>query len=127
MLLMMDQYWYTDSPQVNVYNCLLDNLTRLLAEIQTTYTSVEAPRQISVSYPLVKRITADIKTTTQSTIPAMESIFTGTQEQVEKLLATDMYPRFVKHQIMTSATLALADDKSRFQGLGGCFCMTDSS
>jgi hypothetical protein len=67
---------------------------------------VEAPRQISASYPLVKRITADIKTTTQSTVPTMESIFTGAQEQVEKLLATDMYLRFVKHQITTSATIA---------------------
>jgi phototropin len=60
-------------------------------------------------------MTADIKVTTQSTIPAMESIFAGAQEHVEKLLATDMYPRFVKHQITTSATLALADDKSKFQ------------
>jgi hypothetical protein len=73
------QYRYTDSPQVDVYNRLPDNVTRLLAEIQTTYTSVEAPRQISVSYPLVKRITADIKTTTQSIISGMESNFTGSR------------------------------------------------
>lgn len=72
-----------------------------------------------------KRIKADIKATTQSTIPAMESIFASAQEHVEKLLASDIYPRFVKHQITTSATVALADDKSRFQGLGDCFCLTD--
>jgi len=52
----------------------------------------------------------------------MESIFAGSQEHVEKLLATDIYPRFVKYQITTSATLAFPDDKSRFQDLGDCFC-----
>jgi len=55
----------------------------------------------------------------------LETIFVGAQEQVEKLLAEDIYPRFVKHQVTTSATLALADHRERFQGLGDCFCLTD--
>lgn len=57
----------------------------------------------------------------------MESIFAGAKEHVEKLLATDICPRFVKYQITTSATLALPDDKSRFQDLGDCFCLTNPS
>jgi hypothetical protein len=108
-----------------MYNRLLDDLTRTLSEIQSTYTSVEAPRQINISYALSKRIRTDIKTATQSTIPSMEDIFSGAQTQIEDLIATDIYPRFVKHQITTSATIALATDKSRFQGLGDCFCLTD--
>jgi hypothetical protein len=55
----------------------------------------------------------------------MENIFNGAQDHIEKLLAGDIYPRFVKHQITTSATVALGNDKSRFQGLGDCFCLTD--
>ena len=44
---------------------------------------------------------------------------------MEKLLASDIYPRFVKHQVTAAATMALADHRERYQGLGDCFCMTD--
>ncbi len=37
----------------------------------------------------------------------------------------DMYPRFVKYQVTAQATLALADHREKFQGLGDCFCLTD--
>jgi PAS domain S-box-containing protein len=46
---------------------------------------------------------------------------------VEKLLASDIYPRFVKHQVTATATMALADHRERYQGLGDCFCITDPS
>jgi phototropin len=118
---------HTDKCQVDTYNRLLDEVTRQLADIHATYTSVETVKQINISYPTVKRITADVKTTTQSTIPAMEMIFASAQEHVKKLLATDIYPRFVKHQVTASATVALSDNKARFQGLGDCFCLTDPS
>jgi PAS domain S-box-containing protein len=59
------------------------------------------------------------------TLPSLETIFLGAQEHVEKLLASDIYPRFVKHQVTATATMALADHRERYQGLGDCFCMTD--
>lgn len=61
----------------------------------------------------------------QSTLPGLESIFDGAQEHIQKLLAADIYPRFVKYQLTTSATIALSDSRERFQGLGDCFCLTD--
>ncbi|PBP27107.1 hypothetical protein BUE80_DR001858 [Diplocarpon rosae] len=73
----------------------------------------------------VRHVSADIKQATTFTLPALEGIFAGAQGHVEKLLASDIYPRFVKHQITAQASLALADHKDKFQGLGDCFCLTD--
>jgi hypothetical protein len=75
----------------------------------------------------MKRITYDIKATSQTALPVMENIFDGAQEEIEQLLAGDLYPRFVKHQLTTSAILALTSDKIKYQGLGNCFCLTDPS
>lgn len=111
--------------QIDKYNRLLDEVSRLLGEIQSTYTSLDAPRQINISGALSNRIGKDIKKTTQHTIPIMEDIFIEAQGQIEKLLASDIYPRFVKHQITMAATFALTEDKSRYKGLGDCFCLTN--
>jgi PAS domain S-box-containing protein len=98
-----------------------------LGAIHSTYTSPDAPRQINLSHAHIKRISSDIKQVTQSTLPGLETIFQDAQEHVEKLLAGDIYPRFVKHQVTASATMALADHRERYQGLGDCFCITDPS
>lgn len=111
--------------QVDKYNRLLDEVTQTLASIHKTYTSPDAPRQVNVSRQHLKRVSADIRQATQFTLPAIDSIFLGAREHVEKLLASDIYPRFVKHQVTAQATMALADHRERFQGLGDCFCLTD--
>ncbi|KAH9221223.1 hypothetical protein DL95DRAFT_519269 [Leptodontidium sp. 2 PMI_412] len=111
--------------KVDKYNRLLDEVTQLLGSIHSTYTSPDAPRQINIPHSHIKHVSADIKQATNFTIPALESIFAGSQEHVEKLLASDIYSRFVKHQVTAQASLALADQRERFQGLGDCFCLTD--
>jgi hypothetical protein len=115
----------TSTVQVDQYNRLLDEASQLLGTIHSTYTSADAPRQINISHSHIKRVSSDIRQASQFTIPALENIFVGAQESVEKLLASDIYPRFVKHQVTASATMALADHRERYQGLGDCFCMTD--
>jgi PAS domain S-box-containing protein len=114
-------------PQVDKYNRLLDDVSQALGGIHAAYTSPDAPRQINISHYLTKKVSADIKQSTQFTLPALENIFVRAQEHVEKLLASDIYPRFVKHQITASATAALSAHRERFQGLGDCFCLTDPS
>jgi superfamily I DNA and RNA helicase len=111
--------------KVDQYNRALDEVTQILSTIHTTYTSSDAPRQINLSHSNIKRLSTDIKQTTGLVLPGLESIFVGAQQHVEKLLADDTYPRFVKHQVTASATAALADHRERFAGLGDCFCMTD--
>jgi hypothetical protein len=116
---------YLTSSQVDAYNRALDEVTQILSTIHTTYTSTDAPRQIDLPYSQIKRISMEIKQATGLVLPGLESIFVGAQDQVERLLASDIYPRFVKHQVTASAASALANHRERFQGLGDCFCLTD--
>ena len=111
--------------QVDRYNALLDELTTIMTDIHYSYTATEAPKQLGIPMNLMKRMNADIKASTLSTLPSMESIFTEAQDNVESILRTAVYPRFVKYQMTNSASKALSADRSKYQGLGDCFCLTD--
>ncbi|KAL9127103.1 MAG: hypothetical protein Q9217_003953 [Psora testacea] len=111
--------------KVDRYNALLDELTTVMTEIHQSYTSNEAPKQLSVNVNILKRINGEIKQATTSTLPSMESVFTEAQTETEALLRTAIYPRFVKYQMTNSASKALSTDREKYQGLGDCFCLTD--
>ena len=96
-----------------------------MTDIHHSYTSTEAPKQLGIATGLLKKMNVDIRTSTASTLPSMESIFAEAQDGVENILRTAVYPRFVKYQITTSAAKALSTDRSQYQGLGDCFCLTD--
>lgn len=98
-----------------------------MTDIHFSYTANEAPKQIGIPTTLLRKINADIKTSTTSTLPSMENVFSGAQENVEQILRSAVYPRFVKYQMTNSASRALANDRQRYQGLGDCFCLTDPS
>lgn len=116
---------HDNDSQVDRYNALLDELATVMTDIHFSFTATEAPRQIGIPTTLLRKINADIKTSTSSTLPSMENIFSNAQENVENILRTAVYPRFVKHQMTNSASRALATDRQRYQGLGDCFCLTD--
>ncbi|KAH8659240.1 hypothetical protein BGZ60DRAFT_517847 [Tricladium varicosporioides] len=111
--------------KVNAYHRLLDELTQLLSTIHHDYIAPDALNQINLPSSQSKKVSSDIKQVTHHTIPTIDSIFAGSQGQVERLLASDIYPRFVKHQITASATAAFSNHRERFAGLGDCFCLTD--
>ncbi|KAI4206888.1 MAG: hypothetical protein LQ348_000781 [Seirophora lacunosa] len=111
--------------KVDRYNALLDELATIMTDIHFSFTATEAPKQIGIPTTLLRKINADIKAGTTSTLPAMENIFSSAQENVEQILRSAVYPRFVKYQITNSASKALATDRQRYQGLGDCFCLTD--
>lgn len=113
------------SAQLDRYNALLDELATIMTDIHFSFTATEAPKQIGIPTTLLRKINADIKAGTTSTLPAMENIFSSAQENVEQILRSAVYPRFVKYQITNSASKALATDRQRYQGLGDCFCLTD--
>lgn len=103
----------------------MDELTKVLSEIHRSFTSPDAPKQLNLSHNMMKQMNTDIKMTTSTTLPAMELMFADAQEHIENMLATDIYPRFVKHQMTTSAVKALSADRGRYAGLGDCFCLTN--
>ncbi|CAG8979037.1 hypothetical protein HYALB_00011607 [Hymenoscyphus albidus] len=113
--------------KITEYNRLLDDMAQLLGSINSQYLLPDAPRSVTLPRTLTKQVSSDIRYFIQNTIPSLESVFAGSQETVEKILVEDMYPRFVRHQVTTSATLAMSDHKEKFQGLGDCFCITDPS
>lgn len=96
-----------------------------MSDIHHTYTATGAAKQLGIDSNLLRRMNADIRKSTTSTLPSMESIFAEAQEGVENILRTAIYPRFVKYQMTNSASKALSTDRTRYQGLGDCFCLTD--
>lgn len=84
--------------QLERYNRLLDEMSSLLGTIHSTYTSADAHRQINLSHSQTKKVASDIRHAFQFTLPGLESIFIGAERQVENLLQSDIYPRFVKHR-----------------------------
>jgi len=96
-----------------------------MTDIHYSHTATEASKQIGIPTNLLSRINQDIKSSTTTTLPSMESIFIDAQDNVENILRTAVYPRFVKYQMTNSASKALSTDRSRYQGLGDCFCLTD--
>ncbi|KAI9832200.1 MAG: hypothetical protein M1826_002204 [Phylliscum demangeonii] len=113
--------------KVDRYNALVDELIRTMSEIHQLFTSVDAPRQINISDPMMRKIDVNIRKSTMTILPSMEMIFAGAEQHVKEMLCTDIYPRFVKYQMTTSAARALANDRHRYQGLGDCFCLTAPS
>lgn len=107
------------------YNALVDELIRTMSEIHQLFTSADAPRQINISDPMMRKIENNIRKSTMSILPSMELIFAGAEQHVKEMLCTDIYPRFVKYQMTTSAARALSGDRDKYQGLGDCFCLTD--
>jgi phototropin len=110
---------------VDHYNTLLDELTKTISDISRTFTAPDAPKQLNLSSGMMKQMNADIKMTSLTTLPAMELMFADAQEHIENMLASDIYPRFVKHQMTTSAVKALSGDRGKYAGLGDCFCLTN--
>ncbi|TKA61050.1 hypothetical protein B0A49_10953 [Cryomyces minteri] len=111
--------------KVDRFSTLLDELTKTMSEIHTSFTSPDAPRQLNLSHTTMNKLNAGIKKASLTTMPALELIFAEAEEHVEEILATQIYPRFVKHQMTLSAVRALSNDRGKYAGLGDCFCLTN--
>jgi PAS domain S-box-containing protein len=70
-------------------------------------------------------ISKDLKATPNTTFPKLESMFTSPQQEIENIVASDIYPRFVRHQLTMSVTKALAGNRSKYAGLGDFFVLTN--
>ena len=100
-------------------------MTKTMFDIHRNYISVNAPNQINLEDGIMTKINRDLKATLTSALPKMESVFTNAQDRIENLVSTDIYPRFVRHQMTLSVSRALASDRSKYAGLGDCFVLTD--
>lgn len=107
-------------------------MTSVLTTISSTFTSIGAAAPLNLP-PMVSRpLNADIKRIANSIIPSLESVFFESKSHIESVLAQDMFPAFVKRQLVYCTGTELAsdgDDDSApdYPGLGTSFCMTDAS
>lgn len=111
--------------RVDRYNTLIDELGTTMLDIHKNFISVNAPSQLNLSDNVLVKLNKDLKITLGSALPKMENLFTTAQHSTEDLVFSDIYPRFVRHQLVISATKALATDRSKYAGLGDCFVLTN--
>ncbi|KAK3072611.1 hypothetical protein LTR53_006521, partial [Teratosphaeriaceae sp. CCFEE 6253] len=107
------------------YAALLEEVSRAVYEIHKDFISTSAPAQINLPEHLLVQVNGAMKTSLTSTLPLLESVFVAAQADIERLVYTDIYPHFVRHQMGVSAARALGSDKSQYAGLGDCFVLTD--
>ena len=100
-------------------------MAKTLFELHRDFISAQAPNQLNLSDALIMKINKDLKSSLTSTMPKLESMFSEAQNDVENLVASDIYPRFVRYQMTMSATKALATDRGKYAGLGDCFVLTN--
>jgi PAS domain S-box-containing protein len=111
--------------KVDKYNSLLNEVAKSMFEIHRDYISVNADNQINIPESLLINVNRDLKAALASTLPKLETVFVDSQKEIERLVAMDIYPRFVRHQMTMSAARALAGDRAKYAGLGDCFVLTD--
>jgi len=100
-------------------------MTKTMFDIHRNYISVNAPSQLNLGENMLIKINKDLRTTLTTTFPKLQSIFVNPQNEIEHIVSSDIYPRFVRHQLTMSATKALAGDRSKYAGLGDCFILTN--
>lgn len=94
-------------------------------EIHQKYISTKAPSQVNLPEDILAQIDKNLKKLLASSMPSMESAFLSAQHDIEKLVAADVYPGFVRQQMTKSAVKALATNKYKYAGLGDCFVLTN--
>ncbi|KAK8053639.1 hypothetical protein PG996_012940 [Apiospora saccharicola] len=113
--------------KIEQYHTTLNQLADIMTGIHKTYMTHQSPHQLNMPGKLLKEVHKRMKSIVMTKLPAMEALFTEMEVLVEQLVFTDIYPRFVNHQLTLNASKALANDRSKFQGLGDCFCLTSPS
>ncbi|KAI7591636.1 hypothetical protein KC343_g18115 [Hortaea werneckii] len=111
--------------RVSKYHLLVGEISKSITAIQKDFLTPASPHQVNLSEQLEARINFEIKQCLSNTIPAIGSIFSDAEDEIERLVYTDVYPRFVRHQMSLSAAKALGGNSKAYAGLGDCFILTD--
>ena len=111
--------------RVSRYQLLLNEVSQSIAGIQRDFLTPHSPQQVNLSEQLQTRINFEVKRSLATTVPAVEALFNNPQSEIEQLVYTDVYPRFVRHQMSVSAAKALSGNRKAYAGLGDCFVLTD--
>lgn len=111
--------------RVDKYHKLLDEVSKSVGEIHRDFLSNKAPSQVRLSDQVLSRANKQMKSSLSTAVPMLESVFVNAHIDVERLVYTEIYPKYVRHQLSISAAKALGGERTKFAGLGDCFVLTD--
>ncbi|KAK2054417.1 hypothetical protein LY76DRAFT_233218 [Colletotrichum caudatum] len=104
----------------------IQEYSKALAQFGKQASTVPTPRDLPPTTS--KSLNADMKQLTGTVLPGLEMLFNESTRCVEKRLARDLYPAFVKQQLAncTSASMSGARGGPAFPGLAKSFCLVDA-
>lgn len=111
--------------RVSKYHALLADVSKAIYEIHKDFIAHSAPSQINLPEGLLVKTNNEMKASLTLTVPKLESVFVDSQADIENLIHTDIYPKFVRYQMSLSAARALGGNRAKYGGLGDCFVLTD--
>ena len=111
--------------RVTRYHGLLNEVSKAIYEMHREFIASSGPHQINIPENLLMKVNSEMKSALSSTLPSLESIFVPAQADIERLVFSDVYPKFVRQQMSLSAAKALGTDRTKYAGLGDCFVLTD--
>ena len=111
--------------RVTKYHALVHEVSKAIVDIHKDFISPSAATQVNLPEPLLMTANKEMRTSLATTVPALENVFLNAQADIERLVYTDVYPKFVRHQMSVSAAKALGGDRAKYAGLGDCFVLTD--
>ena len=111
--------------RVNRYHALMEEVAKAISEIHKDFISNSSATQLNLPESVLFKVNNEMRYALSSGLPMLENIFLHAQANIERLVYTDIYPKFVRHQMSVSAAKALGGDRTRYAGLGDCFVLTD--
>ncbi|KAK8868309.1 Blue-light-activated histidine kinase 1 [Apiospora arundinis] len=119
--------------KIREYAQATNDMTVALTNISTQYTSLGAAKPVMFPSHVSRSLNSDIKRIAHATIPGLEAVFSDARAHIENRLATDVFPGFVKNQLVQCTVNALetgmagaSSSQLEYPGLGTSFCMTDA-
>ncbi|KAI1373988.1 hypothetical protein F4677DRAFT_185341 [Hypoxylon crocopeplum] len=120
--------------KVQEYTESTNEMASILTAISTSFIASGATHTLNLSTMVSRALNADVKRIAHTILPGLEAVFLESRSQVERHLATTVFPGFVKSQLTQCMSMALTSNasgmvpsKSEFPGLGESFCIIDAS
>lgn len=114
--------------KVEEYSNTMNMVSSIMANISMKFTGVAASQPIRLPMSVAKSLNTDIKNVSSSLLPGLESLFDDAKSHIERSLAQDIYPDFLKNQLSLGLqTIGPGYSPSQIcSGFGDAFCITDS-
>jgi phototropin len=114
--------------KVEEYSNTMSMVSSIMANISIKFTGVAASQPIRLPMAVSKSLNTDIKNVSSSLLPGLESLFDDAKSHIERSLAQDVYPDFLKNQLSLSLqTIGPGYSPSQIcSGFGDAFCITDT-